>query len=197
MSKVLEKILLLVIDFLALSGAFLAWGWLRSELGFFSETDPQVRFIALFVLNTFWIFLLAFLGMYGSWYAKSRVDEFISIFKSLSMGVFIIFLITLDLNRDLSAPPKLSRMFIVNYWMMLILFVSSARIIFRTVQRKLLTSGIGQRRTLIVGWGEKSRELCDDIQLFIGPRSGGCKIARSEWLNTTLFDQKCTEKPVY
>ena len=166
MSKVLEKILLLVIDFLALSSAFLAWGWLRSELGFFSETDPQVRFMVLSVLNTFWIFLLAFLGMYGSWYAKSRVDEIISIFKSLSIGILIIFLITLDLNKDLFAPPKLSRMLIVNYWMMLILFVSSARMIFRTVQRKLLTSGIGQRRTLIVGWGEKSWELCDDIQKF-------------------------------
>ena len=166
MSKILEKILLLFIDFIALCGAFMAWAWLRSELGFFSETDPSVRFLALSTINLSWIFLLGFFGLYGSWYAKSRIDELISIFKSLSIGVFIIFLITLDLNSGLSAPPKLSRMFIVNYWVMLILFVTAARMIFRTVQRKLLTSGIGQRRTLIVGWGEKSRELSDDIQRF-------------------------------
>ncbi|MCH8021164.1 undecaprenyl-phosphate glucose phosphotransferase [candidate division KSB1 bacterium] len=164
MPKLLEKVLLLALDFFALSGAFLTWGWLRRELGFFAEADLLVFFSISLIVNLFWIFLLAFFGMYGPWYAKSRVDELISIFKSLSIGVFIIFLITIDLNSDLSAPPKLSRMFIVNYWVMLILFVSSARMIFRTAQRKLLTSGIGQRRTLIVGWGEKSWELSDAIQ---------------------------------
>ncbi len=44
MPKLLEKILLLALDFFALSGAFLTWGWLRRELGFFAEADLLVFF---------------------------------------------------------------------------------------------------------------------------------------------------------
>jgi len=98
MPKLLEKILLIALDFFALSGAFLTWGWLRRELGFFAEADLPVLFSISLIVNLFWICWLAFFGMYGSWYAKSRVDELISIFKSLSIGVVFIFLITLDLS---------------------------------------------------------------------------------------------------
>lgn len=135
-------------------------------MGFFSETDLEVLLYISIIINVFWILFFAFMGLYGSWYAKSRVDELISIFKTISLGVFVIFLLTLDFNRDLSAPPKMSRMFIVNYWLVLLIFVSTARMIFRTVQRKLITSGIGQRRTIIVGWSKKSWELADEIQKF-------------------------------
>lgn len=166
MLKHLEKFLLLIVDFLALSTAFFAWGWLRQEMGFFSETDPQVLLYISVLLNIFWVLLFAFFGLYGSWYAKSRVDELINIFKTISLGVFVIFLMTFDLNRDLSSPPKMSRMFIVNYWLVLLTFVSTARMIFRTIQRKLITAGLGRRRTIIVGWGKKSWKLADDIQKF-------------------------------
>jgi len=59
MPKLLEKILLLALDFFALSGAFLTWGWLRRELGFFAEADLLVFFSISLIVNLFWIFLLS------------------------------------------------------------------------------------------------------------------------------------------
>lgn len=94
------------------------------------------------------------------------MDEFITIFKAVTLGVFMIFLITFDVERDLTAPPNLSRMFIINYWLILLVVVTAERMIFRTVQKALLTSGIGHRRTIIVGWGQKGWELSDDILKF-------------------------------
>lgn len=166
MPKHLEKILLLFLDFVVISGSFIFWARLRQEFGFFSETDLATLFFLAIIVFLYWLFFFFFFGLYGSWYAKSRVDEFIAIFKTVSIGVFVIFLITFDVERDLTAPPNLSRMFIVNYWLILLIVVTASRMIFRTLQKALVTAGIGHRRTLIVGWGKKGWELSDDILKF-------------------------------
>ncbi|RMF63070.1 MAG: undecaprenyl-phosphate glucose phosphotransferase [Calditrichaeota bacterium] len=166
MHKNLEKTFLLLVDFVAINLTFFAWAWLRQEMGFFSESQPNTLFYFSLLIYLYWLLVFSFFGMYGSWYAQSRVDEFITIFKTISFGVFIIFILTFDFERDLASPPKSSRMFIINYWLLLILFVTSARLILRTIQRALLTSGIGLRRTLIVGWSKKGWKLSDDILKF-------------------------------
>ncbi len=163
MNKSIEKQLLILTDFFSIGLSFFLWAHLRKELGFFSETN----FINLFYLSTivfmYWFVIFMFFGLYRSWYAQSRIDEIITVFKTVTFGVFVIFLITFDLERDLSNPPTLSRMFIINFWLIFIIFVASGRAIFRTIQRMLLTSGIGTRRTIIVGWGEKSWKLLDEL----------------------------------
>src|SRR3990172_7401592 len=166
MSPKLEKLLLLSIDFIALNIAFFTWGWVRREMGFFAESDFLTLLQISTVFNLTWLLLFAFFGLYSYWYAKSRVDEFISIFKTVSIGVLILFLLTLESEGDLSSPPKLSRMFIVNYWMILLFCLTVCRMAFRSIQRGLLAAGIGHRRTLIVGWGKKSWNLADDINRF-------------------------------
>ncbi|MFQ5823197.1 MAG: undecaprenyl-phosphate glucose phosphotransferase [bacterium] len=166
MPKFLEKFLLLLIDCLAINITFFIWTWLRKEMGFFAETDfLTLLYLSVFVY-IFWFFIFTFFGLYGSWYAQSRVDEIISIFKAITFGVFIIFLVTFDLEKDLSRPPTLSRMFIVNYWLILIVFVTGFRVIIRTFQRALLSAGLGHRRTLIVGWSKSSWGLSDEILKF-------------------------------
>lgn len=163
MNKVLEKCSLVFCDFIGINLAFLGWAWLRKELGLFVAPELSLLlYLSLFVF-LFWSLLFMFFGLYGSWYAQSRVDEIITIFKTVSFGVFLIFIVTSDLDRDLSGPPTFSRMLIVSYWLGLIVFVSLFRVVFRTVQRGLLTAGIGRRRTLIVGWDDKSRALSDKI----------------------------------
>lgn len=163
MTRHLEKVFLLILDYVAVTSAFLIWAWLRQELGFFSETNLETLIYLSVIIFLYWSFLFFFFGLYGSWYAKSRVDEFVTIFKTVSIGVFIIFLVTFDMERDLSQPPRLSRMFIVNYWLILLFMVTTSRMLFRTLQKKLLTAGLGHRRTLIVGWGKKGWELSDEI----------------------------------
>jgi len=181
MYKTIEKILLILSDFLSGVLAFLCWAWLRKELGFFSESNFSVLIYLSIIISAYWFIMFLFFGLYNSWYAKSRVDEIILLFKTISFGVFLIFLITFDIEKDLSSPPQISRLFIINYWLLLLFFVTITRLIFRTFQRFLLSSGIGTRRTLIVGWNKKSWELLDDLVKypalgydvigFIGPKN--------------------------
>ncbi|MFQ5605978.1 MAG: sugar transferase [bacterium] len=159
MNKTIEKQLLILTDFLSISLAFFVWAHLRQELGFFSD----INFLISFIVFLYWFVIFTFFGLYRSWYAQSRIDEIITLVKTITIGIFIIFLVTFEPESDLSHPPTLSRMFILNFWILLILFVGVNRGIFRTVQRKLLISGIGMRRTLIVGWGKKSWQLYDEL----------------------------------
>lgn len=166
MYQKVEKTLLFFSDFISINLAFFFWAWLRKEFGFFAESNFFVLSQLSLIIFIYWFFLFLFFGLYRTWYAQSRIDEMINIFKTVSVGVLLIFLITFDLERDLSSPPTISRMFIVNYWLLLLLFITSTRLVFRTFQRFLLSAGLGARRTLIIGWGEKSWRLFDEIQKY-------------------------------
>ncbi len=166
MPKSIGKIILPTLDFLALNVAFFCWAWLRSELGFFAETNLGILLLLSTMVNAIWLLFFTFLGLYGPSYAKSRVDELISVFKIVSSGVIIIFLLTFESESDLASPPKMSRMFMVNYWMLLLFFVTLSHITYRTLQKAILSRGIGHRRTLIVGWGKRSWQLADQIHKF-------------------------------
>ena len=160
MPKTTEKILLFFSDLITINLTFFCWVILRQELGFY--TPDQQIFLSL-VLFVVWFLFFVFFGLYRSWYARSRFDEFVVVLKTISIGVGIIFITTFDVQIDLESPPSLSRIIIVSYWLMLVFFVSLGRISLRTIQRKLLENGIGRRNTLIIGWNDNARELYDKI----------------------------------
>jgi len=163
MSKTSEKIILLLIDFITVNLTFFVWCEVRSSMGFASAGSFS-RILTLSVLVfLFWLFNFIFFGNYRTWFTRSRTDEFISVVKAVTAGVIIIFLITFDVQNDFSHPVSLSRIMIISYWGMLILFVALGRILLWSVKRRLLSLGIGRRRTLIVGWGEKSKNLYDQV----------------------------------
>jgi len=197
MPKLEEKILLWLTDFVAINAAFLMWAWLRRELGFFAETNASVLFYLSMIVYCFWFVVFVFFGLYRSWYAQSRLDEIFTVFKAITLGVFLIFLITFDLEKDLSGPPSFSRMFIINYWLLLLLSVAAFRMLFRTFQRMLISAGIGTHRTLIVGWGKRSWSLLDEILRFpalgynvIGFVADGCpdQNGKLSYKNRPLLD---------
>ena len=159
MPKTLEKIFLIVTDFLMINSAFFVWCTIREKLGFFAETN----ILFMFIIFSYWFFLFFFFGLYRSWYAQSRFDEFVAVFKTVSIGALIGFILTMDIRIDISNTPSLSRILYVVYWILLIFFISTSRIILRTVQRKMLEAGIGRKKTLIVGWNEKAHELFDTV----------------------------------
>jgi exopolysaccharide biosynthesis polyprenyl glycosylphosphotransferase len=162
-NKILAKAALVLCDFIGVNLAFLGWAWLRQELGLYTETDLIPLLFLSGMVFLFWFFLFMFFGLYGSWYAQSRVDEIITVMKTVTFGVLLIFVLTFDLNRDLSGPPTFSRMLIISYWLILIISASLLRALLRTLQRGLLASGFGRRRTIIVGWDDNSRTLSDMI----------------------------------
>lgn len=166
MPKYLEKILLLIVDFITINLAFLTFVRLRSTADLFVERDFFFLLQLSLILYVFWLLLFLFMGVYQSWYTKSRFDEFIAVLKAVSLGIFIIFVITFEPEQDLEQTPSLGRVLILSYWTMMILFVGAGRMTLHTVQRKLLEAGIGQENTLIIGWNKKARELADKVRKY-------------------------------
>ncbi|MBD3288783.1 sugar transferase, partial [candidate division KSB1 bacterium] len=160
MPKALEKVLLILSDFLMINFAFYIWCFFRNQMGYYADTN----FVISLVIFFYWFFLFFFFGLYRSWYAQSRFDEFVAIFKTISIGAFIGFLMTMDVSVDLSSTPRVSRVTYIVYWAMLIFWVSTGRILLRTLQRKMLEMGVGRRNTLIVGWNSKAHELYDNVR---------------------------------
>lgn len=166
MPKGIERILLFLSDFISIVASFLIFLSLRKELGFFVLSEWRLIFILSAITFGYWFIIFFFFGLYRSWYAQSRFDEFVTVLKTVSIGTFIIFLITMEPERDIENPLQSSRFTVISYWFILMLTVSAGRMALRTVQRKLLEAGIGVRNTLILGWNEKAQKLLDDINKF-------------------------------
>jgi exopolysaccharide biosynthesis polyprenyl glycosylphosphotransferase len=108
-------------------------------------------------LLVFWI-----VGLYRSWYAKSRLDELTLLFKTTFAGcLFLFFAVFID---DVGTNVQVSsRLLIAIYWGILFTFVASGRLTIRSIQRRMLIAGVGVHNTLIVGSEEKSRRLYDEV----------------------------------
>jgi len=166
MPKPLEKIFLIVIDFLTINIAFFCLLRLRSSADLFVEQGFPIRLQISMIIFVFWFLLFLFFGLYRSWYTKSRFDEFLSVFKAISFGLLLIFVLTFEPESDLKNPPTLGRILILSYWFIMILTVGGGRILLHTVQRKLLEHGIWQKNTLIIGWNDKAKDLADRIEKY-------------------------------
>jgi len=163
MPKPVEKILLLGVDLLSINAAFVGFLQLRSTAHLFVEKNFSFLFIISVMLYLFWLVLFLFTGLYQSWYTKSRFDELIAVFKSVSFGIFVIFILTFEPEQDLSTGPTLGRVLILSYLGLMIFFVGAGRMLLHTIQRKLLEAGIGQRNTLIIGCNDASKLLAEKI----------------------------------
>jgi exopolysaccharide biosynthesis polyprenyl glycosylphosphotransferase len=164
MSKTIKILILLLVDFLTIQTAFFLWCRIRSSMGFFAACDFGNWLELSLIVYLFWLLLFLFFGQYQAWHARSRTDEFIDAVKIISIGVLLIFLMTFDLDRDLSRPFQVSRLLVALYWVLMTGLVGFGRLLLRSIHRKLLAAGYGRQRTLIVGWGKKAWELYDQTQ---------------------------------
>ncbi len=164
MSKSIEKTILLLTDFVTITSTYLIWCELRWSMGFFFEST-SVRILPLsLILYLFWFSLFLFFGLYQFQHTQSRTDEFIAILKTVSIGIFIILLITFNQKINPNHSVAMSRLMILLYWSMMVLFVSFGRVLLRTIHRRLLVAGIGRRKTIIVGYGKKGKELFEQVK---------------------------------
>ncbi len=165
MSKTIERMGVFIIDILMFLISWRIYYYIRVESGWFPYYVKPELFLPMIVISVYWVILFWLFGLYQPWYAKSRLDELITVFKTVTFGViFLFFAIFID---DISTnSPANSRLLIAIYWILVLFFTSAGRIAFRTVQRKLLESGIGLRNTLIVGFNEKGKEIFDLLQKY-------------------------------
>lgn len=165
MSKRTEKILLLFLDCITVNAAFAAYYAIRIRSGLFEypvEPDLWAPMIAIYL---YWFVWFAFFGLYRRWYAQSRLDEVMTLFRTTAIGTMVLFFLVMIDDQSTNATSS-TRELIIAYWLTLFLFVTVGRLSIRAIQKRLLESGIGTRNTLIVGWSEKARELGDMVTRF-------------------------------
>jgi exopolysaccharide biosynthesis polyprenyl glycosylphosphotransferase len=162
MSKRTQRLLLLTVDFLSINLAYYAYYLLRIRSGVVNYAIEPELLLPMAVIYLYWLLWFGFFGLYRSWYAQSRLDEVVTLFRTTAVGVLVLFFI-IFMDDSSVASAQSSRLLIAAYWSIIFLFVSTGRVGVRNIQRKLLESGIGARNTLIVGWSKKSYELCDMV----------------------------------
>lgn len=166
MSKHKEKIILLLVDLLTINLGYLFYYYIRIQSGWIENYGSEPELVApMIVIYSYWLLLFFFFGLYRSWYARSRMDEFATVFKTISFGVLALFFIVY-IDDTATNSPSNSRLLIVIYWSIMVFVVGSGRILVRSVQRRLLEAGIGLRNSLIVGWSNKARQLYDMVKRY-------------------------------
>ncbi|MCD6117539.1 sugar transferase [bacterium] len=163
MSKQLEKLFIFVSDFLMINAAFFIWCRLRGQMGFFTEPDFLGTAKVSIIIFLYWFVVFLFFGMYKPWSLRSRIDEIIEILKTVTIGIFIIFILTVDLRSDLKQPMTISRATIFAYWALMAGCISFGRVFLITIQKKLHKAGIGLKKSVIVGWRGKAFGLFNQL----------------------------------
>ncbi|MBI2619518.1 MAG: sugar transferase [Ignavibacteriales bacterium] len=161
MSRRVEQSILLFLDFLTINAAYAWYYWLRIESGWFTYAIQPEFWTPMLVIYGYWLVWFAFFGLYRHWYAQSRLDEVMTLFRTTAVGTLVLFfLVFLD---DQPSGSGSARELILVYWFMLFGLVSIGRLGIRALQKRLLELGVGARNTLIVGWSRKAFELCDMV----------------------------------
>lgn len=157
-----ETLVLLLIDGLMVNLAWTLYYHFRVTSALFSTPIQPMFWIPMVAIGLFWLLMFTFTGLYRPWYAESRFDEIVSIAKTVTAGaVLLFFLIFVDDTRN--NDPSTSRLLILAYWALMLGCVSTGRVLYRSVLKRLIIAGVISRRTLIVGSFEQSRDLYDQV----------------------------------
>jgi len=117
----------------------------------------------------YWVVFFYFFGLYKYWFIRSRFEEFLTLFRTISFGCLLLFFFIFldDYYKD---AKVVSRFLILIYWGLMVFWVSLGRITIRSFQISLLRKGYGLQNTIIVGTGEKANEVKEMI--FANPKLG-------------------------
>ena len=167
-SELFFSLILVPVDCLALLSAFVAAYIVRVKVVETPVAHPisAMTFlkISLFVLPI-WIIIFAFVGLYSQSNLRARLSEIGKIIVAVSGGVMV--LIILDFfSKTPIFPSKAVPIYAYGFGLV---FVITARIIVRAVQRWLFRFGIGVHYVLLIGSGELAQRLYADLAR---PRSG-------------------------
>ena len=178
MSKVQQKLLLFASDFVAINLATAALLWLRFASGKlagavsawqertgsdgempFSFALQYYSYDALPLVYCCWLVLFVFSGLYRLEQPLSRLDETFAVVKAVTTGFLLLLIATFDLESGFT----FTRFLLVSYWLSMVCLVGGGRFTCRSLQRRLLISGIGRQKTLIVGTDERGERLLQDL----------------------------------
>lgn len=160
--KALVIMLMLLTD--AISAALAWWSMylIRVESGFFKASLPVEIVGPILLLNLYWWFLLLVGGMYRLPISLSRFDEMVRCFKAAALGIIILFIATFETD----APVRTTRIFLLNYGLLMFIFMAAGRVSVRTFQRKMRKLHVGLWNAVIVGYNDIGKRLHDQMHFY-------------------------------
>lgn len=162
LSRKTETIILLILDGLMVNLAWALYYEFRVSSELFVNPIQPMFWEPMLAIGVFWLFMFSFFGLYRPWYAESRFDELVTLLKTVTAGVVLLFFL-IFVDDSISEDPSTSRLLILAYWTILLTLLSFARLLYRTVLKRMTLAGVLHRNTVIVGTFQQSRELYDQV----------------------------------
>ncbi|HET9496221.1 MAG TPA: undecaprenyl-phosphate glucose phosphotransferase [Chloroflexia bacterium] len=152
-APVMLVLLEMLVDVLAIAGAFSFAYWLRFESDIFrryAEPDVATYITMLAVTVATVVVTFYFSRLYNLKRGASRVDEFYKIAAAVSMGTVL----SLATNSLILGDNFVySRQILLMGWLFAIIFVTLGRVIYGVIVGELRKRGVDRARVLVVGTG--------------------------------------------
>ena len=149
-------------DAIAVNLAFVVYYWIRIKSGWIGYAIEPELVLPMLVLCVYWLIWFALFGLYGLGPSQSRLDELMTLFRSIVVGLLVLFF-AIFIDDEVTESHANSRLLILLYGILMFGLVAFGRLGIRYIERRLLQIGIGARNTIIVGWSEKAFQLFDMI----------------------------------
>jgi len=151
-SELIFSFLLVPLDFLMIILAGVSAYYLR-----FTALATDIRpvifnlpfgeyFQILLLIAAAWVVIFALAGLYNIKGLRSLSQEFYSVILACSTGLMLV-VVLIFIFRELFS----SRFIVLAGWFLAIVYISAARIIIRSIQKILLSHGVGVHKIALVG----------------------------------------------
>ncbi|MCR5378722.1 MAG: sugar transferase [Fibrobacter sp.] len=174
----LERILLVLSDFVALSICFVLAFWVQFHSGWIadkfdpSKTFDQYMYMGI-VLNVGWLLLFTCAGLYRSWLLLSRTHQILRVLRAIVVGIVLVIIglfgaeflgkifTNQPLNQDYLYGSRFPWIFI--YGGLALALVSAFRMAIYWCLRGLLRLGYGANNMLVLGATEAGEKIAEDL----------------------------------
>ncbi|HEY3294230.1 MAG TPA: sugar transferase [bacterium] len=160
----LVRLWLFLTDFALLEAAFFGVYWWRFESGMFrnpvSFSPGELLAPSLFV-TAYWLLLFAWFGLFRFDPLQSRRIAALAASKAAAIGVLVLFILTFQI----SDPLPSTRLILVSYGVAIFIIVSGDRLALLTILRAFRIRGMGAFRTLLVGDGNRARQILRHVAM--------------------------------
>jgi exopolysaccharide biosynthesis polyprenyl glycosylphosphotransferase len=153
-----EKKLLVFADMMTVNLSTFSLFFLKFKSGLFQSTmehSYSELFLIMPIIYLFWLILFHMKDMYKSFYFRSAIEIFLHCISTLTIGIALVYLITIELNN----PETYLRYTLIIYYVLLIIFVAFGRLFFKLTLNRYLRKGIGLRNALIIGYNKSAKKI--------------------------------------
>ncbi|MCQ2124750.1 MAG: sugar transferase [Fibrobacter sp.] len=174
----LERVLVVLSDFVALSICFGLAFWVQFHSGWIVDKfDPSKSFVDYYrmglVLNVAWLVLFTCAGLYRSWLLQSRTHQILRVLRAVALGIVLIIIGLFGaefMNKVFSNEPLISGYlygsrfpWIFIYGGFALSLVVCLRLLVYGCLRGFLRLGYGANNILVLGATESGRKIAEAL----------------------------------